>query len=349
MRVIRLAAVGSLISLLIPIVAWASPQLEVEIGLSGRFLVGRFTQARVVVHSVKSPFSGSFLFTQSVGTPWRGEASSRTQVAYPAIGDGTYEFLLPIYDATSPLSVLLCAQDGTPVATAQLDLRQGKQDEAFTVLVGSGDALSSAGVAIEEADLPSLWLAYEGVRALWIGQIPRPPSQAQWEAIARWVLAGGTLVLFSGPDFYLFDSPLVRDLLPIDAPLVDRDAGVLRGTPRSQTLTLLTAQDGPPLLYSHHYGLGTVLLAAVTQHRRPPSSCAPWTRRSPPPPSYPLRERAPIFSRTCRSTTRTTRWPCCSSPPACSELRSSSPASNASGPDCYCSWGSLPALQFHAV
>lgn len=270
MRTTVLATAGSLIGLFaIALSVCAAPQLEVEVGLSGRFVAEHFTPVRILASGIEAPFPGAFVLSQRVGTAWRGEAQSRIRVDYPILGNGRYDLLLPVYDATGPLSVTLRDEDDTVVASTEVDLRQGKQDAPFRVIVGDRGALPSGVAAAAVDDLPSRWLAYEGVSALWIARLPRPLAQSQWEAISRWVLAGGTLVLFSGLDFYLLDSPALRDLLPITRPTVDRTTELVEGAARSGARTLLAADGGSPLLLSYPYGFGTVLLAATSAASAP--------------------------------------------------------------------------------
>lgn len=263
--------VGKLVLCLLLLVAVrgiALPQIEVDLGFAGRFVPGRMTPIHLIVSGVERPFSGYFRITEEIGNTWRGEASSLIEIPIPLISNGEYEQLLPLYDFTHPLKVFLCASDGTPVASAEASLRDRKREGAFPLLVGAFPTpVDTEAVAVASSDLPVHWLAYDGVKSLWVGRIQAGLSHEQWAAIARWTLAGGTLVLFSGADFYPLDSPVLRELIPISNPsLTTEEDGVriLRGEARPGSRYIGERADGSTLLFVRNYGAGTVLLIPVS-------------------------------------------------------------------------------------
>jgi len=263
--------VGKLVLCLLLLVAVrgiALPQIEVDLGFAGRFVPGRMTPIHLIVSGVERPFSGYFRITEEIGNTWRGEASSLIEIPIPLISNGEYEQLLPLYDFTHPLKVFLCASDGTPVASAEVSLRDRKREGAFPLLVGAFPTpVDTEAVAVASSDLPVHWLAYDGVKSLWVGRIQAGLSHEQWAAIARWTLAGGTLVLFSGADFYPLDSPVLRELIPISNPsLTTEEDGVriLSGEARPGSRYIGERADGSTLLFVRNYGAGTVLLIPVS-------------------------------------------------------------------------------------
>ena len=263
--------VGKLVLCLLLLVAVrgiALPQIEVDLGFAGRFVPGRMTPIHLIVSGVERPFSGSFRITEEIGNTWRGEASSLIEIPIPLISNGEYEQLLPLYDFTHPLKVFLCASDGTPVASAEASLRDRKREGAFPLLVGAFPTpIDTEAIAIASSDLPVHWLAYDGVKSLWVGRTQAGLSREQWEAIARWTLAGGTLVLFSGADFYPLDSPVLRELIPISNPsLTMREDGIriLSGEARPGSRSIGERVDGSTLLFVRNYGAGMVLLIPIS-------------------------------------------------------------------------------------
>lgn len=247
--------------------AAAAPQLEVALGLAGRFVPERLTPVRITISGVGSSFSGSLLFTQRVGNPWRGEAESRVEIPLTLAGGTTLEYLLPIYDFAHPLRVFLLNEGGETLAEEELKLRSRHRDEAFPLGVGAFPLrFSEELVTIGPEELSRLWPAYEAVSSLWIGRITSGIPPDRWEGIAQWVLAGGTLVLFTGGDFYLLDTPLLRELLPIQRPHIEVGSGdlfYLQGDARSSTRTLLM-HAGAPLLLARDYGAGTIFLVTMS-------------------------------------------------------------------------------------
>lgn len=263
--------VGKLVLCLLLLVAVrgiALPQIEVDLGFAGRFVPGRMTPIHLIVSGVERPFSGYFRITEEIGNTWRGEASSLIEIPIPLISNGEYEQLLPLYDFTHPLKVFLCASDGTPVASAEASLRDRKREGAFPLLVGAFPTpVDTEAVAVASSDLPVHWLAYDGVKSLWVGRIQAGLSHEQWEAIARWTLAGGTLVLFSGADFYPLDSPVLRELIPISNPSLtmgEDGVRILSGEARPGSRYIGERADGSTLLFVRNYGAGTVLLIPVS-------------------------------------------------------------------------------------
>jgi hypothetical protein len=254
--------------LLVTVRGIALPQLEVDLGFAGRFVPGRMTPIRLIVSGVEHPFSGSFRIMEEIGNTWRGEASSLIEIPIPLVSNGEYEQILPFYDFTQPLKVSLCASDGTPVANAEVTLRDQKRESAFPLLVGAFPTpIDTEAVAIASSDLPVHWLAYDGVKSLWVGRTQAGLSREQWEAIARWTLAGGTLVLFSGADFYLLDSPVLRELIPISNPSLtmgEDGIRILSGEARSGSRSINGRADESTLLFVRNYGAGTVLLIPVS-------------------------------------------------------------------------------------
>jgi len=263
--------VGKLVLCLLLLVAVrgiALPQIEVDLGFAGRFVPGRMTPIHLIVSGVERPFSGYFRITEEIGNTWRGEASSLIEIPIPLISNGEYEQLLPLYDFTHPLKVFLCASDGTPVASAEVSLRDRKREGAFPLLVGAFPTpVDTEAVAVASSDLPVHWLAYDGVKSLWVGRIQAGLSHEQWAAIARWTLAGGTLVLFSGADFYPLDSPVLRELIPISNPSLtmgEDGVRILSGEARPGSRYIGERADGSTLLFVRNYGAGTVLLIPVS-------------------------------------------------------------------------------------
>jgi len=246
----------------------ALPQIEIDLGFAGRFVPERMTLIRLTISGVEQPFSGSFRITEEIGNTWRGKASSLIEIPIPLVSNGEYEQLLPLYDFTHPLKVFLCASDGTSVASADVSLRDRVRESVFPLLVGAFPTpVDPEAVAVAASDLPAHWLAYDGVKSLWIGRIQDGLSRAQWEAIARWTLAGGTLVLFSGADFYPLDSPVLRELIPLsNTSLTMGEDGirVLSGKPRLGSRSINGRADESTLLFVRNYGAGMVFLIPVS-------------------------------------------------------------------------------------
>lgn len=255
--------IALIIILFTSVVSFASPSMEVKIGFSGRFVPEKLVPAYILISGVKAPISGSILFTQKVGNPWRGEAESQVSITFPLLTDGVYERLVPIYDFTHPLKVKLVDQNEKTLATTQVNLRPNRRDEPFPLAVGEFPfRLEEDVISVDSTQLPKLWPAYQSVDRLLIGRPSQDIHQSRWEAISRWTLAGGTVVLFTGADFYLLDSVTLRELLPLENPqLAELEDGsyCLAGDEKPSS-HIFIAKDGSPLLIKRSYGTGEVFL-----------------------------------------------------------------------------------------
>ncbi len=86
-----------------------------------------------------------------------------------------------------------------------------------------------------------------------------------WTAISQWVLAGGSLVLLTGTDFYRMDLPALRNLLPLSDPVLtvsDLGTSYLTGSHEGATIEILS-EEGFPLLIQSAYGAGHVALVTI--------------------------------------------------------------------------------------
>ena len=246
-----------------PAFAVAALDLDGKVGLSGAFVPGLLSPVRIAVSS-ETPFEGVLRISQHVGNAWRGEAVIEREIPLRFIGRFEQEEILAIYDFTQPLQLSLLDATGTPLLTKEIILRAGRREEAFPVFVGDfPDPIEPDTVRVYSGGLPSSWPAYQAVRSLWLGRLNHVPSREQWTAIAQWVLAGGTLILFTGEEFYRLATPWVQDLLPLADPLIEQEEDglyTLRGEQRLGTEVLLDTSGGVPLLVSRRYGAGLILL-----------------------------------------------------------------------------------------
>ena len=244
------------------VLAQASPTLEGRVGLGDRVVANRYAPITVVVSGLSFPVNGRLQVVQRVGNAWRGEASASIEIASGVITNGTYSGVIPVYEPANPLSIRVVNDQGSTVIEADLILRDAQESAPFSVSVGRALPDSAPEVRIAESDLPSDWAALDAVSTLWIGGAP---SRVAWDAIATWVLAGGSVVVGTGSDFFRIDSPLVRDLLPIETPSVTFEAG---GAARvigelKSGATILLSAAGSPVAVSRRYGAGHVAMVST--------------------------------------------------------------------------------------
>ena len=243
--------------------AAAALELDIKVGLSGYFVPGLLSPVRVSISS-ETPFSGSFKISQQIGNVWRGEAVIEREIPLHFTGRFEWEETLPIYDFMHPLKISLFDAAGAPLLTQEIALRSGWRENTFPVVAGAfPNPIEPDAVNVDPSELPSFWPAYQAVRSLWLCRLNQVPTKDQWTAIAQWVLTGGTLILFTGEEFYRLDTPWLQNLLPLANPYVQQeedDSYTLRGEQRPGTQILFDTSNGFPLLASRRYGAGIILL-----------------------------------------------------------------------------------------
>lgn len=255
--------VASLLAVTLPV--GAEDAFDVAVGLGESIVPGRFAPIRLTPTSDLADAT-HLRVVQDVGNAWRGETTMSFEVPIALSDAGDCEEVIPIYDAALPLRVELLAAGGRVLAQNEVDLRSRKADQPFAVGVGVFSVpFADRLVSISPADLPRDGAAYSAAASVWIGRTRGGLDADQWDALARWVISGGTLVVFTGDDFYLLDAPRLRDLLPVVDPIVtEREDGlrILAGDLRTGASVLLS-EAGAPLLISGSYGGGTILLVST--------------------------------------------------------------------------------------
>ena len=245
------------------VAAQGGPSIEVQIGFNGHVLPERYAPVRISVRNYTETATAKILVTQRLGSPWRGTATVLQEPTLNIAANGVYHTTIPLYDPLNPIAVSLVDGRGATLAEQEVDLRSTRHLDPFPVVYGMLPyPLAGGTLPVNATELPGDWWAYDAAQSLWISAAP---PQASWDAITRWVLAGGTAVLFSGPDYFRFDSPVVRELLPVADPALVSGPGTAKsliGTPKSGAQALLR-RDDVPLLFVRPYGAGHVALVTV--------------------------------------------------------------------------------------
>ncbi|MEN6368941.1 MAG: hypothetical protein ABFD77_04495 [Thermotogota bacterium] len=247
------------------VTALAAPTFDVAVGLAGRVVPDRL--APIYLTPVDLPSGAVRLrVTQNVGNAWRGETTMSFEVPLAPFDRGDFEEVIPLYAAALPLRLELLSADGRRLAGREIELRSRRVDAPFPVGVGAFSTLLHDQAAfLSSAELPRKWSAYDAAESVWIGRTRGGLDGDQWDALARWVLSGGSLVVFTGADFFLLDAPRLRDLLPVANPtLAERGDGsrVLAGDLRRDA-TVLATKAKAPWLIERRYGSGNVLLVTT--------------------------------------------------------------------------------------
>jgi len=243
----------------------AATTFEVVVGLGGHVVPGRLAPIRLTLTGLPGD-AARLRVLQDVGNAWRGETTMSFEVPLVLSDAGDCEEVFPLYDVALPLRIELLSANGRVLAQKEVELRSKKEDEPFPVGVGAFPTpFADGSVLLSPAELPRDWSAYAAAESVWIGRTREGLDADRWDALARWVLSGGTLVVFTGGDFFLLDAPRLRDLLPIENPiLTEREDGTraLTGDLRGDAAVLLS-KEGVPWLIAGRYGGGSVLFVST--------------------------------------------------------------------------------------
>ncbi|MDD5219637.1 MAG: hypothetical protein PHV11_03620 [Candidatus Bipolaricaulis sp.] len=238
--------------------------LDVAIGLGGRVVPALPAPLRVVCNGL-SEEAVRLRVVQNTGGTWLAGATISYEVPVAPSDAEECEEVFMIHDVALPLRVLLLTADGRVLARREVDLRSAKEDGPFPVGVGGfATRLPEPFALLSPAELPRAWSAYSAAESVWIGHTRSGLDADRWDALARWVLSGGSLVVFTGGDFFLLDAPRLRELLPIVDPILTtrNERRFLTGDLRGGA-AVLASKEGIPWIVSAPYGVGTVTLVST--------------------------------------------------------------------------------------
>jgi len=268
---IRWGWCGALVACLLAVLGFApwvsaQPEISAEFGFDHQLVRYRFAPIQVTLSGLPEPIAGHLIVQQFVGPDPSTPVSVEQEIVSGRIQNGVYRGTLPAYDPILPIIVQLIDEQGNLIASVSESVRQSARGLPFAVVAGTPYHVDDTEAIVDPSELPADWWAYDPVSVLWLTS--PLTTRAVWVGLGAWVSAGGSLVLFSGSDFYQWDSPLARELLPFTDPSL-RDgadsASVLVGRPRAGAQVLLTKQD-QPFLVRIPYGAGVVSL--VTERFR---------------------------------------------------------------------------------
>jgi len=268
---IRWGWCGALVACVLAVLGFApwvsaQPEISAEFGFDHQLVRYRFAPIQVTLSGLPEPIAGHLIVQQFVGPDPSTPVSVEQEIVSGRIQNGVYRGTLPAYDPILPIIVQLIDEQGNLIASVSESVRQSARGLPFAVVAGTPYHVDDTEAIVDPSELPADWWAYDPVSVLWLTS--PPTTRAVWVGLGAWVSAGGSLVLFSGSDFYQWDSPLARELLPFTDPSL-RDgadsASVLVGRPRAGAQVLLTKQD-QPFLVRIPYGAGVVSL--VTERFR---------------------------------------------------------------------------------
>jgi hypothetical protein len=272
--------------------------IDAAVGFSDTFRPAHRTPIAVTVANAGAGLSGWLQVITTDGDTFRGQVYRVVHQRRLELARGArkrFHFVVHLAGLAEPLSVRVVA-DGNEVARRALDLRRRFTAERLLLVVSRDadlDYLNEPGgrglrVAYPHPDrLPHHWQGYDGVSAMVLhGLSLERLSPAQFEALRRWIAAGGLVAVSGGPDYTLLRGPRYGALLPAlpvgaqqlaDAGAVVASLGLGAGDPAPVLVHRLGPVDGrvlhavgsTPLVLEQRLGRGRVLYLTFDVTRRP--------------------------------------------------------------------------------
>lgn len=259
----RLSLIALIFVLLTSCIVAASPEIDFTFGFDDQIMRHRFAPFHVQVSGLPEPTDGELIVKQTRGIPGAKQAPIVHVIAQGTITNGSYEATLPVLEPLNPITVELVDRNGEILAAHQKSPRLGTREWPFPVIVGTSLHLDRAEAIVDSSELPLAWWAYDAVKSVWL--IAPVTSSPKLETLGEWVVSGGSLVLFTGAEFPIMDSPLFRQLLPMSAPILAQlpdGTYILDGIPKNAASSSVT-RNGNTLLMQMPLGAGTISLVTV--------------------------------------------------------------------------------------
>jgi hypothetical protein len=298
-RAVLLAAVLTLLAFAGAVNAAAGDiGLEVVVGAADTFSVGRWTTVTVSVSNRGGDLLGDVELVTGHGDPLARSLHRvihRRALQLSRDARKRLQFTVMLESVARQLEARVL-RDGEVLARQRVDLRRRVAADAL-VLVLSRDAdldylNRQPGHALRVVyplpeRLPGHWRGYDAVRALVLhGVSLERLSDAQYEALQRWLASGGVLVVSGGANQSLLRTPRLARLLPatpagllgpLDAAVIGEalgvplpaGEGVILNRVRRPQGEVLAAVDGVPLVVSRALGRGRVHYLTFDIARRP--------------------------------------------------------------------------------
>lgn len=201
--------------------------IQFALGFSDTVRLGRWAPLTVTIENSGRTLNGALEIEVTSGDELEGTLFTNTyrhDLELARDSRKRFHFTLFIDNFAQPVQINIISADGEPLARKSIDLRH-RFTEARLVLVISRNAdldylneTASGRMRITYPHpelLPRQWQGYDGVTALIVHGITLEQlSTAQYEALRKWLIQGGKLLVSGGPDYASLRSTRLAGLLP---------------------------------------------------------------------------------------------------------------------------------------
>lgn len=253
---------GILLFSLVPAV-FASPEVALRVGFDEQVLRLRYAPFQIEIAGLGDSIQGQLIVEQTRGLPGARQHQVTHIVAEGTLGNGIIEATLPVMEPLNPIRVILEDQHGAVLAERVESLRLNIRDWTFPVIVGEALHIEQTEAIIDASELPADWWAYDTADSVWL--VEPVISATKIEALGDWVVSGGSVVLFSGADFPMIDSPVLRELMPVREPRLRQLADgtyILEGTPKERARVVATRSEDA-LCWQQDLGAGSIAVVSL--------------------------------------------------------------------------------------
>jgi len=257
--------------------AYAQLEIEVSVGFNGKFLSDHFTPVAVNLKYRGTPLQGEIELSQH-SKPFLEDPvfiAQRKPINLGANADRVLYFYFPVSsfsppDEDFPKLVLTIWVDGNSVASKELTLSDDIERDPVVLFVSEVESrrtlpTDERAEYILVGQLPQDWRGLDSVQRIYFGRARiNQLTPRQESAIEKWVMAGGELVVLSGENFFLQDSPWLRGMVPFDVEEVQpRTADLPSMAVGRPTGELLFAAGTSPILVERELLLGSIIFSTI--------------------------------------------------------------------------------------
>jgi hypothetical protein len=271
----------------------ADVSLDVEVGFGGQFMSDRYTSVRVVLQYQGPPLSGELVLRQESKPPLESKKtfSERRTVRLGTDVNQLYQFYFPLSrspwpDEDQPALLIALSSNGREVFSKRLSIAGdvepeplvlGVSETNFPRTLATGEHVESVGLN----QLPEDWRGYDGVRRIYLGRARTAQlTRRQEDAIEQWITRGGEFVVLGGENFYLQDSPWLRQIIPFDVSGIEAAAQASSDLPTyvaGKPLGEVLIQRGAiPLLVEQRVVNGLIFFSVLGLSQQTELSQAIW-------------------------------------------------------------------------
>ncbi|MBW1961269.1 MAG: hypothetical protein JRJ04_07420 [Deltaproteobacteria bacterium] len=273
--------------------------LDVELGFSGRFQLGKWTPVTIFIENRGRPVTGQLEIIVTSGSEYRGDVHRVTYartVELPYQSRKRFSFIIRIESVTHRMIVRLQKAETTMVSRS-INLKPFFTTKELGIVSGiaiSPDFLSALPasvfpVVVRPEFYPDIWYGYHGVKvAIVSADMLMRLSEKQFQALEDWIANGGYLIAASSINY----GPLLQErtsrLLPVKVrghrsffelnalsafcgeTIVSKDPFLVLDA-EVENSRVLIKEDNLPLISQRDMGIGKILFLAF-DFMKPPFS-----------------------------------------------------------------------------